>query len=98
MRELTIFYVGLLLFTSVATALLWELPPDFRTGDVGAVRRAVNGVGGVVILGPVLTAIIVTWAFCSAANVRRYWVETMTCAAARIILTIRSGRRSVRTN
>lgn len=62
-RELTTFYLGSLAVTCVATALLWELPPDFRPGDVGAVRRAVNTVGGAAIFVPVLSAIIVTWAF-----------------------------------
>lgn len=62
-RELATFYFGSLLFTSVAAALLWELPADFRTGDVESVRRAVNTVGGVVIFIPVLAAIFVTWAF-----------------------------------
>jgi membrane protease YdiL (CAAX protease family) len=62
-RELAAFYVGSLLFMSAATALLWELPADFRTGDVESARRAMNTVGGVAIFIPVLAAIFVTWAF-----------------------------------
>jgi hypothetical protein len=55
--ELTTFYLGSLVVTIVVTVLLWELPPDSRPGDVEAVRRAVNTLGGPAIFLPVLAAL-----------------------------------------
>ena len=63
LRELAIFYGLTLALTCAATAMLWTLPQDFRAGDVGAIRLAVDRVGAVVIYLPAATALACTRVF-----------------------------------
>lgn len=63
LREAALFYGLTFALTCAATALLWTLPEDFKTGDVGAIRLAIDRVGAVIIYLPAVTAVACTLAF-----------------------------------
>jgi uncharacterized protein len=63
LREVAIFYIVTLALTGAVAAALWSLPPDFKPGDIEAVRQAVNRIGDGAIFVPIATAVGCTLAF-----------------------------------